>query len=424
MKKILKLFTVTFVTSSSILTVVACGSTKQIKESMVKYSSPTKAKQESDKINNQTVTLNDTASLKYENKTAQADAQTIDDVIVAAGYLNTTQVKDFTFNNTTKLQLGNNTVNYSVKAPDGSKASGKININIKSSDWYKNMKLQGKDKFEAAYDGYYLNKTVGITQDWLNFNSQNPSKTIYFLLPGVTNTKEALKDIDVKDSAGLVFGYPYDDSNIQWAKDSSDPNTYYNLNYITQDSTIGGYATVSKEKATDILNSQNFKNATSDQKSMFQKYNFDNKFTGNLKNIWWNSNHWENLLNNPSAQEKTQDSKLMQDYTKWTKAQLGLNVPLSLIKEKSFVFTKTPYKNIFALKMNFQQNWINNKKKTTTLNDPHWGVNFDVNFQGEKYSSNQIVNNFDNAYLSQQLYKYLQKDKSFDQDKDRYTKVT
>ena len=43
MKKILKLFTVTFVTSSSILTVVACGS-----------SSPTKAKQESNKINNQT----------------------------------------------------------------------------------------------------------------------------------------------------------------------------------------------------------------------------------------------------------------------------------------------------------------------------------------------------------------------------------
>ena len=157
---------------------------------------------------------------------------------------------------------------------------------------------------------------------------------------------------------------------------------------------------------------------------MFQKYNFDNKFTGNLKNTWWNSNHWENLLNNPSAQEKAQDSKLMQDYTKWTKTQVGLNVPLSLIKEKSFVFTKTPYKNIFALKMNFQQNWINNKKKTTTLNDPHWGVNFDVNFQGEKYSSNQIVNNFDNAYLSKQLYKYLQKDKSFDQDKDRYTKVT
>ena len=225
MKTILKLFTATFVTSSSILTVVACGShTTQTKESVINPSIPT-AKKEANEINNKTIDLSDTVKTKYEDKTAQQDVTAIDNAIVTAGYLNTTQVKDFSFDSSKHLTIGNNTgIGFNVNTPDGSKASGKININIKSFDWYKNMKLQGKDKFEAAYDGYYLNKKVGLTQDWLNFNSQNPSKTIYFLLPGVTNTKDALKDIDVKDSAGLqsVFGYPYDDSNIQWAQDKAD----------------------------------------------------------------------------------------------------------------------------------------------------------------------------------------------------------
>ena len=92
---------------------------------------PSTAKQEADKVNQESITLNNTASVKYDKKTAQQDIQAIDDAIVADKYLNATQVKDFSFDNTNKLKLGaNNNVGFTVKNKDGSTAKGVLNIYI------------------------------------------------------------------------------------------------------------------------------------------------------------------------------------------------------------------------------------------------------------------------------------------------------
>ena len=89
------------------------------------------AQQEANKLNSKTITLNDTSSTTYENKTAEADVQAIDTVIEAAGYLNTTQVKDFSFNNTTNLKATTNSgIGFNVTAPDKSTAKGTFNIVI------------------------------------------------------------------------------------------------------------------------------------------------------------------------------------------------------------------------------------------------------------------------------------------------------
>ena len=86
---------------------------------------------EANYLNNKTVTLNDTASATYEDTTAQQDASAIDVAVVTAKYLNATQVKDLSFDNTTKLTTGTNkAVAFNVKAPDGSTAQGTFNIVI------------------------------------------------------------------------------------------------------------------------------------------------------------------------------------------------------------------------------------------------------------------------------------------------------
>ena len=210
MKKILNL-TLTFsLLISSSATVIACGSGTQT----------TQAKQEVNKVNGKTINLQDTNSATYEGKTAQTDAVAIDNALISK-YLTKEKVKDFTFNNDNSiLKSGTNKVDFTVYNPgDKSIATGSLTVDITTYDWYKNMKLQNKDKFEVAYDGYYLNKPLKTLQsDWLNFGSSNVNKTIYFLLPGVTKTSDALKYIDLKDSAGLekAFQYKYDDSKIQW----------------------------------------------------------------------------------------------------------------------------------------------------------------------------------------------------------------
>ena len=92
---------------------------------------PSTAQQEANKVNNNQVTLNDTASATYENKTAQSDMKAIDNAIVAADYLNATQAKDLSFDNTKKLTTGTNSgIGFNVKAPDGSTATGTFNIVI------------------------------------------------------------------------------------------------------------------------------------------------------------------------------------------------------------------------------------------------------------------------------------------------------
>ena len=132
MRKLLSsLTTLTLIASTTSGTVVACGShTTQTTKSVINPSTSSTAKKESDQVNNKSVTLNDTASATYESKTAQADTTAIDNAIVAAGYLNATQVKDLSFDNTKSLTTGDNPVKYNVKAPDASTASGTLNVTI------------------------------------------------------------------------------------------------------------------------------------------------------------------------------------------------------------------------------------------------------------------------------------------------------
>ena len=127
MKKLLSsLATFTFLASSTATSVVACGGSHH-----------STARNEANAIDGQAVYLNDTpskygtATTTYEKQTAQQDASAIDAAIVTAKYLSATQVKDLSFDNTTKLTTGKNkAVAFNVKAPDGSTAQGTFNIVI------------------------------------------------------------------------------------------------------------------------------------------------------------------------------------------------------------------------------------------------------------------------------------------------------
>lgn len=122
MKKILNLLAGVTLVASGVSPVVACGNSPKIK---------TQSQQESNKLDSKSITLNDTSSATYESKTANADASAIDQVIANEGYLNATQLKDVSFDNTKKLTTGTNkAVAYNVKAPDGSTASGTLNVTI------------------------------------------------------------------------------------------------------------------------------------------------------------------------------------------------------------------------------------------------------------------------------------------------------
>ena len=123
MKKILNLLAGITLVASGVSPVVACGNSPKTNQ----------AQQESNKLDSKTVTLKDgqTAKTTYEDQTANADASAIDEAIAAAGYLNKTQLKDVSFDNTKKLTTGTNkAVAYNVKAPDGSTAKGTLNVTI------------------------------------------------------------------------------------------------------------------------------------------------------------------------------------------------------------------------------------------------------------------------------------------------------
>ena len=120
MKKLissLAILTLTIGATSS--TVVACGS------------GTTQAQQEANKLDNKSITLNDTSKSTYEGQTAQGDMKAIDNAIVQDGYVTAAEAKDFIFNKTTKLKTGdNNKVSYNVTAPNGSTASGTFDIKV------------------------------------------------------------------------------------------------------------------------------------------------------------------------------------------------------------------------------------------------------------------------------------------------------
>ena len=124
MKKILNLLAGVTLVASGVSPVVACGNSPKTSQ----------AQQESNKLDSKTVTLNDTASATYENKTAEQDGTAIDKAIADAGYLNATQLKDVSFDSTTALKASTNAVKYNVKAPDGSTAKGTFDVTINHPD--------------------------------------------------------------------------------------------------------------------------------------------------------------------------------------------------------------------------------------------------------------------------------------------------
>ena len=130
-----------------------------------------KAQAEANKVNGKTVDLKDFGILghqvvSYENKTAAQDAWIIKGDLIKANVISATEANDLTFDNTTKLKVGDNTVNYNVKASDGSTAQGSMDINIANGASAVNKKANGKtvDLKDTGILGHpifnYENKTA------------------------------------------------------------------------------------------------------------------------------------------------------------------------------------------------------------------------------------------------------------------------
>ena len=194
MKKLLSsLATLTLVASTTSGTVVACGSRT------------TTAQQESDQVNNKNMTLNDNDTTTYENKTAQQDATAIENAFFDAGYLNATQVKDFTFNDTTKIKLGSNTVNYSVRASDNSTATGSFNLTIKhpASPFTPSVPPTPTPKIPASKINKSMPTTAKKEHDLINGNNVTLNDTASLVYEGKTVAADKL----AIDQAIMTAGY-------------------------------------------------------------------------------------------------------------------------------------------------------------------------------------------------------------------------
>ena len=66
----------------------------------------------------------------FENKTAAQDSWMIKAQLIKDKILSNVEVNDFTFDNTTKLKVGDNRVKYTVKAQDGTTATGTLDVDI------------------------------------------------------------------------------------------------------------------------------------------------------------------------------------------------------------------------------------------------------------------------------------------------------
>ena len=195
MRKLLSsLATFTLLASSTATTVVACGGSH--------YST---ARNEANSLANKTIYLNDaptkygTTTATYENKTAQQDFTAIDNAITTAGYLNTTQVKDLSFDSTKNLITGTNSgIGFNVKAPDGSTSSGTLNVVI-------NHPATARTPQATTEANYLNNKTVTLN-DTASATYEN---------------KTAEQDVSVIDNAITTAGY----LNTTQVKDLSFDNT-------------------------------------------------------------------------------------------------------------------------------------------------------------------------------------------------------
>ena len=184
---------------------------------------PSKAKTEANKANGKTVTLNDTASATYENKTAAQDAPAIDDALVKSGLLDTTEVKDFTFNNTVKLVAGdNNGIDFTVKASDHTQATGSLNIHI--NPYKPTPPTPSKAKTEAnKVNGktINLNDTSSVKYENKTANDDaSPIKTALTQAGDITTAEAA--DFTFDNTKPLASG---NNNNIGFTVNASDKST-------------------------------------------------------------------------------------------------------------------------------------------------------------------------------------------------------
>ena len=104
---------------------------KQIPETYIGPGQPTKGQQEANQINYAGVNLNDTATKSYLNTTAEQDKSVIKQQLEASKALDPKTASDFTFDNTTPLNwYVKNRISYHVKASDGTKGNGVLDIYV------------------------------------------------------------------------------------------------------------------------------------------------------------------------------------------------------------------------------------------------------------------------------------------------------
>ena len=244
MRKILSsLAGLTLIVSTTSGTVVACGT------------STSQATKESNQLNNKTITLNDTASKTYENKTAQQDVQAIDAAIVSAGYLNTTQVKDLSFDNISILNVGTNpNIKYSIKAPDGTIANGTINVVIKSSTPTPPPPTPSTAQQEANKvdkQNINLNNTASIKYDDLTAQQDVQAIDDAIVAAGYLNTTQ-VKDFSFDNTNKLKLGA---NNNVGFTVKNKDGSTAKGvLNIYIQKYTPPTPPTPSSETAQAIAN--------------------------------------------------------------------------------------------------------------------------------------------------------------------------
>ena len=193
-------------------------------QSSLTPSTPSKAKTESDKVNGKTVNLYDTASVKYENKTANKDASTINQQLVNDDILTKTEANDFTYDDSTKLKAASNTVNYTVKASDGSTANGSLNVVIHPYTPTPPPPTPSKAKTEA-------NKVNGKTIDLNDTSSvKYENKTANDDASAVKTALTQAGDITTAEAADFTFDSTKqlqsgNNNNIGFTVNASDKST-------------------------------------------------------------------------------------------------------------------------------------------------------------------------------------------------------
>lgn len=236
-----------------------------------------KAQAEANKVNGKTVDLKDFGILghqvvTYENKTAAQDAWIIKADLIKANVISATEANDFTFDKTTKLKVGDNTVNYSVKASDGSTAKGSMDVNIANGASAVNKKVNGK-----TVD---LKDTGILGHPIFNYENKTASQDAYGIKAALYESKilnwDEVNELSFPDNkTPLKVGMNKVAYNIK-AKDGSTASGTINVN-IENDATAvnkkvnGKTVDVKDLKLFGLFNIYSFENKTAAQDSWIIK---------------------------------------------------------------------------------------------------------------------------------------------------------